>query len=308
MTLAFDGGFIYCHLLVTRSENDARAELHQRTEDLKEKLWEISDARKEEADQERVAIMDDRWVVDHAVILTNSYITLMQAEMDRYLGTRQVVYDFQRDSNDAPLSDPPHLLLGPKLPLSHTLESVDLNLPGHVNVVDHSQQKQQQQQQQPQSQGGKKGQSGAAGQQSTSSAGGATSANSASGGAKKADKASASAPNGGTAAAGTSKKQAIDSAALSAASGSAPSVSNPATSANPQPVVDPPIENDPLYADIYTAFNAAIITATAEESNLTEANVKDKKDRKKAAPNEPSADNKGKVDTPFKSLFGHIVI
>lgn len=82
-----------------RSDNDAKAELHQRAEDLREQLWEMSDKRREEADLERASVIDDKWAEDHSIILLNIYITMMQAEVDRYYGTRMLIIDYFRDSS-----------------------------------------------------------------------------------------------------------------------------------------------------------------------------------------------------------------
>jgi hypothetical protein len=78
-----------------RSDPDVKAELHQRTEDLRDKLWEVSDKRREEAEAERLAILEDKWVEDYSFVLANIYITMMQVEVDRYQSTRQILtYDF----------------------------------------------------------------------------------------------------------------------------------------------------------------------------------------------------------------------
>jgi hypothetical protein len=81
-----------------RSDPDAKSELHQRSDDLQNKLWEISETRREEADAERIAVIEDKWVEDHFVTLTNIYLTMVQAEVDRYAGTRQLVNDFFKDA------------------------------------------------------------------------------------------------------------------------------------------------------------------------------------------------------------------
>ncbi|KAI8843668.1 hypothetical protein BC829DRAFT_400872 [Chytridium lagenaria] len=72
-----------------RSDPDAKAELHQRAEDLRERLWEMSDVRRDEAEAERVAVIEDKFVEDHFAILMNVYITMVQAE-DAY-GTSAIV-------------------------------------------------------------------------------------------------------------------------------------------------------------------------------------------------------------------------
>uniref|UniRef100_A0A668A6P5 Sperm flagellar 2 n=1 Tax=Myripristis murdjan TaxID=586833 RepID=A0A668A6P5_9TELE len=61
-----------------RGDDDTRAELHQRLDDLRECLWDICDKRKEENEQERAALMGNRWLEDHTAVLINDYSALMQ--------------------------------------------------------------------------------------------------------------------------------------------------------------------------------------------------------------------------------------
>jgi hypothetical protein len=58
----------------------------------------MSDKKKDEAEAERQAVITDKWVEDHFIILTNIYITMIQAETDRFTGTRQVIQDFYKDA------------------------------------------------------------------------------------------------------------------------------------------------------------------------------------------------------------------
>ncbi|KAI9143629.1 hypothetical protein BKA69DRAFT_86943 [Paraphysoderma sedebokerense] len=88
-----------------RSDPDTKAELHQRAEDLREKLWEISDRRKEEAEAERMAVIEDKWVEDHFAVLGNLFITLMQVEVNRFLGTKQLILDYYKDLTAMPLDE-----------------------------------------------------------------------------------------------------------------------------------------------------------------------------------------------------------
>lgn len=81
-----------------RCDPDAKAELHQRSEDLRERLWEMSDIRREEAEAERLLVIEDKWVEDHSVILANIFLTAMQAEIDTLNGSRQFVMDYFRDA------------------------------------------------------------------------------------------------------------------------------------------------------------------------------------------------------------------
>ena len=64
----------------------------------------MSDKRKEEAEAERISILEDKWIEDHSNILVNIYITMMQAELDRYLSTRQLIIDYYKDTNGLVMS------------------------------------------------------------------------------------------------------------------------------------------------------------------------------------------------------------
>ena len=79
-----------------RDDCEVRADLHQRVDDVRDRLWNISDERKEQAEVERSAIMTDSWVDDHLGLVDNHLITLMQAEVDRYHDTVILVKDYYR--------------------------------------------------------------------------------------------------------------------------------------------------------------------------------------------------------------------
>lgn len=61
-----------------REDEETRAELHERVDDLRERLWSICDERKEQAEEEKSSIMNNGWLDDQLGILSNFYITLMQ--------------------------------------------------------------------------------------------------------------------------------------------------------------------------------------------------------------------------------------
>ena len=61
-----------------RDDEELKAELHQRVEDLNDKLWSICDNKKSESERERENTMTNGWLQDKIGILTNHYITLMQ--------------------------------------------------------------------------------------------------------------------------------------------------------------------------------------------------------------------------------------
>ena len=79
-----------------RDDCEVRADLHQRVDDLRDRLWSISDERKDQAETERSAIMTDSWLDDRLGLMDNHLITLMQAEVDRYHDTVILVKDYYR--------------------------------------------------------------------------------------------------------------------------------------------------------------------------------------------------------------------
>ncbi|NXP37451.1 SPEF2 protein, partial [Leiothrix lutea] len=61
-----------------RDDEETKAERHQRVTDLRDLLWDICDNRREEAEQERIGIMNEEWLPDHRGIAMNHFFTLMQ--------------------------------------------------------------------------------------------------------------------------------------------------------------------------------------------------------------------------------------
>ncbi|XP_048761563.2 sperm flagellar protein 2-like isoform X3 [Ostrea edulis] len=79
-----------------REDEETKAELHQRVDDLRVKLWDICDERKAQAEKERQAIMDDGWLDDRLGLLSNFYLTQMQGEVDRYQDTVRMLKDYYK--------------------------------------------------------------------------------------------------------------------------------------------------------------------------------------------------------------------
>ncbi|XP_073537693.1 sperm flagellar protein 2 isoform X2 [Phyllobates terribilis] len=77
-----------------REDEETKAELHQRADDLRDRLWDICDNRKEEAEQERTEVMSDGWLEDHLGILMNHFFSLMQVEVDRFQDTMRFLHDY----------------------------------------------------------------------------------------------------------------------------------------------------------------------------------------------------------------------
>ncbi|RMX41235.1 hypothetical protein pdam_00013258 [Pocillopora damicornis] len=77
-----------------RGDEDTKAELHQQLDDLCDRLNDICDNRKDLAEKERQSVMNEGWLEDRLGLLTNFYITLMQAEVDRYQDTVRLLRDY----------------------------------------------------------------------------------------------------------------------------------------------------------------------------------------------------------------------
>ncbi|TRZ13179.1 hypothetical protein HGM15179_013922 [Zosterops borbonicus] len=79
-----------------RDDEETKAERHQRVTDLRDLLWDICDSRREEAEQERIGIMNEEWLPDHRGIAMNHFFTLMQVELDRFQDTKRLLHDYYR--------------------------------------------------------------------------------------------------------------------------------------------------------------------------------------------------------------------
>uniref|UniRef100_A0A671Q5H0 Sperm flagellar protein 2-like n=1 Tax=Sinocyclocheilus anshuiensis TaxID=1608454 RepID=A0A671Q5H0_9TELE len=77
-----------------REDEETKGELHQRLDDLRERLWDICDKRKEEVEQERAGVIDDSWLDDHTAVLINHYSALMQIEVGRFQDSSCLLRDY----------------------------------------------------------------------------------------------------------------------------------------------------------------------------------------------------------------------
>ncbi|BFZ00141.1 hypothetical protein BsWGS_03180 [Bradybaena similaris] len=77
-----------------RGDEEVKGELHQQLDDLVDQLWSICDERKQAAENERLSIMSDGWLYDHLGTLTNHYLTVIQAEVDRFQDTVRLLKDY----------------------------------------------------------------------------------------------------------------------------------------------------------------------------------------------------------------------
>ncbi|XP_012413537.1 sperm flagellar protein 2 [Trichechus manatus latirostris] len=77
-------------------DEETKAELHQRVNDLRDRLWDICDARKEEAEQQRLDIINESWLQDSIGISMNHFFSLMQAELSRFQDTKRLLQEYYR--------------------------------------------------------------------------------------------------------------------------------------------------------------------------------------------------------------------
>ncbi|RVE68015.1 hypothetical protein OJAV_G00087500 [Oryzias javanicus] len=74
-----------------REDEEMKAELHQRLDELCESLWDITDKCKEQDEQEKAALLNDEWLEEHTAALINSHSMLMQLELNRFHQTMYIL-------------------------------------------------------------------------------------------------------------------------------------------------------------------------------------------------------------------------
>ncbi|XP_036069332.1 sperm flagellar protein 2 isoform X2 [Oryzias melastigma] len=67
-----------------REDEEIKAELHQRLDELCESLWDTTDKCKEQDEQKKAALLSDEWLEEHTAALINSHSILMQVELNRF--------------------------------------------------------------------------------------------------------------------------------------------------------------------------------------------------------------------------------
>ncbi|KAK0133815.1 Sperm flagellar protein 2 [Merluccius polli] len=108
-----------------RADADTKAELHQRLDDLRERLWDISDKRREEDGQEKSSLMENGWLEDHMAVLKNHYATLMQVELDRFQDTLAMLQGYYLGmSRPGPPGPPTHFTCLPLLDVTDSQDTV----------------------------------------------------------------------------------------------------------------------------------------------------------------------------------------
>ncbi|VDP36217.1 unnamed protein product [Schistosoma mattheei] len=78
-----------------RSDKETKADLHCRTDDLRDTLYEIIDETKQ-ANEDRLKILLDipGWFTDHQRLLINLYLSLFQIELTRFQENAQLIKDY----------------------------------------------------------------------------------------------------------------------------------------------------------------------------------------------------------------------
>lgn len=80
--------------LDNRRDEDLKAELHLRTDELGEALTEVLTKRTTEGTNEIARIRSDFFLESHLDSLTTFYLAILQAELERFLGEIMIVRDF----------------------------------------------------------------------------------------------------------------------------------------------------------------------------------------------------------------------
>lgn len=74
-------------------------------DDFRTELWELCDARRHEAEEERRRTLRNQWILMEAVVLINVYIGILQAEIDRFVDTMQLLQDYYTSMSQKPLQE-----------------------------------------------------------------------------------------------------------------------------------------------------------------------------------------------------------
>lgn len=68
-------------------------------------MWELCDARRHKAEEERRRTLRNEWTLMETVILINVYIGILQAEIDRFVDTMQLLQDYYTSMLQKPLQE-----------------------------------------------------------------------------------------------------------------------------------------------------------------------------------------------------------
>jgi len=84
-----------------RSNQKVKQELHRRTEELKDTLWDMCDEKKKLAEKELDDHKKEPWLQTHKKIVIRQHVQLMQAELDRYIQQSKFLFDYYMERSAA---------------------------------------------------------------------------------------------------------------------------------------------------------------------------------------------------------------
>lgn len=79
---------------ILRSDEETKAELHLRTDQLQDSLWHQNDARRDGGRAEVKAFREEEWMEVHRKAVRRQFAQLMQLEVDRFLHSRLFTMDY----------------------------------------------------------------------------------------------------------------------------------------------------------------------------------------------------------------------
>lgn len=90
-----------------REDDQTKEELHQRTDVLSDELWEIVEERKEQAIEFRKQVMESGTVESSQALITTVAQQLMQAELDKFKVSIQIMNDYYHAIDDKVIPEAP---------------------------------------------------------------------------------------------------------------------------------------------------------------------------------------------------------
>eukprot|EP00742_Colponemidia_sp_Colp-10_P006325 GILJ01006779.1.p1 GENE.GILJ01006779.1~~GILJ01006779.1.p1 ORF type:complete len:1812 (+),score=440.28 GILJ01006779.1:171-5606(+) len=122
-----------------RQDESTKAELHQRIDDLSDQLWNVTLRKKDEAEKERSRWIQNGWVKEQLLKVTTVVSSMLQLEVDRYIGSRQLLKDYSACLRNVPMdANPPDRIvidLIPVLPDPSAAATVVQTLPPLVDEL-----------------------------------------------------------------------------------------------------------------------------------------------------------------------------
>ncbi|KAM9331025.1 sperm flagellar protein 2 [Gastrophryne carolinensis] len=117
-------------------DDETNAELYQRLDDLKDRLWDLCDNRKEENEQERSDIINDGRLQDHWRIRINHFFSMMQVEVDRFQGSMRFLHNYYQGMQDKiPTEISPDIAQIPLLNMTNSSLQEESEQPRRIPLV-----------------------------------------------------------------------------------------------------------------------------------------------------------------------------